>query len=506
MFLIVKKKSRDPTGLYTVYSLNKMPFLRRRIIITALRGGAGKTIFSLGLVSAWRDMGYQIAAFKKGPDFIDSGWLTFAANRSCHNLDPFLMTEKQIIESFWSNSDQADISIIEGNRGLYDGFDLDGRSSTAELAKLLKTPVIVIADVTMATRTIAAVIKGCQAFDPGLDIGGVILNRVAGSRQENLIRNAIEKYCGIPVVGAVPRLEDGIFPERHMGLVPHQEREHAEKAILWAKKVVAENLQLDAIWRIASNVEGFEKAPQEQDQKSKVVMGNEAPRIGFVRDRAFWFYYPENLRQLERLGAVLIEINAISSNDLPDLDALYIGGGFPETQAQALSDNRIFRNALKEEVERDLPVYAECGGFMYLGESLVLKDKSYPMVGILPVKFILQKRPQGHGYTILEVNGPNPYYSQGETLKGHEFHYSKAVLTSEENITFAFKVNRGCGVDGERDGICKNNLLATYTHLHAAGNPLWARGIIRKAIDYRKKRQNFSGSLKRTIDKRKKLN
>jgi len=483
-----QKNSRGATGLYRLCSSNKMPLLRRRIIITALRGGAGKTILSLGLVSALRDKGYRIAPFKKGPDFIDAGWLSFAADRSCHNLDPFLMTEKQILESFCSNSDQADISIIEGNRGLYDGFDLDGRSSTAELAKLLKTPVIVIADVTMATRTIAAVVKGCQEFDPGLDIGGVILNRVGGSRQENLIRNAIEKYCGIPVVGAVPKLEDGIFPERHMGLVPHQEREHAEKAILWAKKAVEENLQLDEIWRIAGNVEGFEKAPQERDQKSKVVIGNESPRIGFVRDRAFWFYYPENLRQLERLGAVLIEINAISSNELPDLDALYIGGGFPETQAQALSDNRAFRDALKKEVESDLPVYAECGGFMYLGESLVLEGKSYPMVGVLPVKFILRKRPQGHGYTILEVKGPNPYYSQGETLKGHEFHYSKAVLTSEENVTFAFKVNRGCGVDGERDGICRNNLLATYTHVHAAGNPLWALGFIRKAIDYRKKR------------------
>ncbi len=465
-----------------------MSFLRRRIIITALRGGSGKTILSLGLIAALRDKGYGITAFKKGPDFIDAGWLGFAADRPCHNLDPFLMTEEQILESFCSHSDQVDISIIEGNRGLYDGFDLDGRSSTAELAKLIKAPVIVIADVTMATRTIAAVVKGCLVFDPELHIGGVILNRVAGSRQENLIRDAIEKYCSIPVVGAIPKLEDGIFPERHMGLVPHHEREHAEKAILWAKNVVKDNLELDTIWKIAGNVEDFEKACQKQDKEPEVVMGHESPRIGFIRDRAFWFYYPENLEQLERLGADLIEINAISSDEFPDLDALYIGGGFPETQAQALSDNRAFRNALREEIERGLPVYAECGGFIYLGESLVMKGKSYPMVGSLPVNFMLQKRPQGHGYTILEVNGPNPYYPQGKTLKGHEFHYSKAVLTSEKNITFAFKVNRGCGVDGRRDGMCKNNLLATYTHVHAAGNPLWALGFIKKAIDYRKKR------------------
>jgi cobyrinic acid a,c-diamide synthase len=465
-----------------------MPFLRRRIIITALRGGAGKTILTLGLVSALREKGYRIAPFKKGPDFIDAGWLAFAADRSCYNLDPFLMTEEQILKSFFSHSEQADLSIIEGNRGLYDGFDLDGRSSTAELAKLIKTPVIVIADVTMATRTIAAIVKGCQTFDPELNIGGIILNRVAGPRQENLIREAIKKYCGIPVVGAIPKLEDGIFPERHMGLVPHQEREHAEKAILWAKKAVENNLQLDVILKIAGNVERFDEGAQEWGQKSKVVMGHESPRIGFIRDRAFWFYYPENLRQLERMGAVLVEIDAISSDALPHLDALYIGGGFPETQARSLADNQAFRNALREEIERGLPVYAECGGFMYLGESLVLNDKTYPMVGSLPVKFILQKRPQGHGYTILKVNGPNPYYPQGETLKGHEFHYSKAVLTSEKNIRFAFKVNRGCGVDGQRDGVCKKNLLATYTHVHAAGNPLWAVGFIRKAIEFMKKR------------------
>jgi cobyrinic acid a,c-diamide synthase len=303
-----------------------------------------------------------------------------------------------------------------------------------------------------------------------------------------LIREAIKKYCGIPVVGAIPKLEDGIFPERHMGLVPHQEREHAEKAILWAKKAVENNLQLDVILKIAGNVERFDEGAQEWGQKSKVVMGHESPRIGFIRDRAFWFYYPENLRQLERMGAVLVEIDAISSDALPHLDALYIGGGFPETQARSLADNQAFRNALREEIERGLPVYAECGGFMYLGESLVLNDKTYPMVGSLPVKFILQKRPQGHGYTILKVNGPNPYYPQGETLKGHEFHYSKAVLTSEKNIRFAFKVNRGCGVDGQRDGVCKKNLLATYTHVHAAGNPLWAVGFIRKAIEFMKKR------------------
>jgi cobyrinic acid a,c-diamide synthase len=461
--------------------------MQPRIIIAALRGGAGKTMVSLGLTSAWLKKGYRIAPFKKGPDFIDAGWLTFAADRSCYNLDPFLMNSEQILESFVLHSSKADLSLIEGNRGLYDGLDLEGRCSTAELAKLLKTPVLIVLDVTMTTRTMAAVLKGCQVFDPDLHIAGVILNRVAGSRQEALIRATVEKYCGIPVVGSVPKQKEDPFPERHMGLIPFQERDHAERAVLWARETVKENLDLDKIWRMARMVEKLETLPKEQESKHETITGHDAPRIGFIRDRSFWFYYPENLKQLEQLGAILVEIDAISDNKLPPLDALYIGGGFPETQAQPLADNQSFRNSLREEVENGLPVYAECGGFMYLGQRLLVNDKTYPMVGALPVEFILQKKPQGHGYTILEVDTSNPYYPIGETLKGHEFHYSKAVLTGKEVVDFAFKVSRGNGIDGLRDGILKKNVLATYTHIHAAGTPLWAKSLFRAACDHRNK-------------------
>ncbi|MBC8417820.1 MAG: cobyrinate a,c-diamide synthase [Pseudomonadota bacterium] len=456
------------------------------IIIAALKGGSGKTILSLGLVSAWREKGFRIAPFKKGPDFIDAGWLAFAADRACYNLDPFLMTENEVIHSFLLRSKQSDLSLIEGNRGLYDGLDLDGCCSTAELAKHLKTPVLIVLDVTMATRTMAAVIKGCQAFDPDLNIAGVVLNRVAGSRQEGLITGAIEKYCGLPVVGSVPKLKENLFPERHMGLVPFQERDHAEKAISWAKKTVQENLQLDEIWRIACGSQQIEELPQDPGLGANLIFTHQPLRIGFIKDKAFWFYYPENLEQLEQLGAVLIEIDAISSPELPSLDALYIGGGFPETQAEALAENRNFRDSVKAAIEGGLPVYAECGGFMYLGERLLVGDRYYPMVGALPVDFILQKKPQGHGYTVLEVSGPNPYYSVGETLRGHEFHYSKPVFTGDEHLDFVFKVGRGHGFDGERDGVCKKNLLATYTHVHAAGNPDWSRNFYRAALNHKK--------------------
>lgn len=474
-----------------------MSFNQPRIMISALKGGSGKTILSLGLIAAWREMGHRIAPFKKGPDFIDAGWLGFAAARTCYNLDHFLMDKEQIFESFLTHSNQADLSLIEGNRGLYDGFDLDGSCSTAELSKFLNTPVIIIVDVTMATRTVAAVVKGCQAFDPDVNIAGVILNRVAGSRQETLIRDAIEKYCDTTVVGSVPKLKAGVFPERHMGLVPYQEREQAKKAILWARKIVKENLDLDKIWKIANNVEDIEIQLQDQKSKSNATVVNESPRIGFIRDRAFWFYYPENLEQLKNMGAILVEMNAITNSKLPQLDALYIGGGFPETQALALADNSLFRNALKQEIENGLPVYAECGGFMYLGESLLVDGRSYPMVGAVPFKFILQEKPQGHGYTVMKVDGPNPYYPVGQVLKGHEFHYSKAVMTGEEDVRFAFKVSRGSGVDGVRDGICKKNLLATFTHVHAAGNQTWAKSLFDAASAHWRKRQDFVNKIEK---------
>ncbi|MBW2206726.1 MAG: cobyrinate a,c-diamide synthase, partial [Deltaproteobacteria bacterium] len=355
-----------------------------RIIIAALKGGSGKTILSLGLTSAWREQGRVVAPFKKGPDFIDAGWLDFAAGRPCYNLDPFLMSEKEIRESFFTHSSGADISLIEGNRGLYDGLDIDGCCSTSELGKMLKAPVIIIADVTMSTRTIAAVILGCQRFDPDLSIEAVILNRVAGARQENLIRDAVERYCGIPVIGAVPKLKGDFFPERHMGLVPHQERERARRAMSWARKTVEDHLDLETIWHLAQKADPLEgDVSGQMDEPPVEIRASERPRIGYIKDSAFWFYYPENLDQLKTLGAELLELNAIEDRKLPDLDALYIGGGFPETQAKGLAQNRSFRDDLKGQIESGLPVYAECGGFMYLGNNIVVNDNIYPMVGAL---------------------------------------------------------------------------------------------------------------------------
>ena len=209
------------------------------------------------------------------------------------------------------------------------------------------------------------------------------------------------------------------------------------------------------------------------------------PRCTLKTERMFSASSINGLEQLKNLGAILVEVDSMEAKELPDLDALYVGGGFPETQAEALAHNRVFRESLRDEIEMGLPVYAECGGLMYLAESLLVDENTYPMVGALPLKCVMERKPQGHGYTILEVTEPNPYYPIGETLKGHEFHYSRPLIDKEEKIRSVFRVHRGRGLDGERDGLVKKNLLATYTHLHAAGNTLWGKALFREALGAR---------------------
>ncbi len=462
-----------------------MRYVIPRFIISALRGGAGKTILSLGMASVWERQGIRVAPFKKGPDFIDSGWLTFAAGRPCYNVDPFLMNPTQILQSICRHSISADIALIEGNRGLFDGPDLEGHYSTAALGRLLKAPVILIVDVTMATRTVAALVMGCRRFDEELAIAGVILNRVATPRQEGLVRSTIERYCDLPVIGAVPRLEGGLFPERHMGLVPRHERGDAERALAWARDAVSRYIDLEAVRRIAGEAPPLEQGPRGLERTKAAGPTSASPRIGYIRDDAFWFYYPENLDQLRELGAYLVELNAMRTAQLSELDALYIGGGFPETQAETLAANEAFRQSLNKAIDDGLPVYAECGGLMYMGEELLLDGRAYPMTGALPVSFVLETKPQGHGYTILNVSRPNPYYPVGTTLRGHEFHYSRPVIRPAEDLTFAFDVQRGRGFGGKRDGLCRKNLLATYTHLHAGGTPGWAESLYHAALRWR---------------------
>ena len=466
-----------------------------RILISALRGGSGKTILSIGITAAWKSFGKQITPFKKGPDYIDAGWLALAAGRPCYNLDTFLTQKELILESFLLHSNKGDISVIEGNRGLYDGIEIQGSTSTAELAKLLNTPVILCIDCTKSTRTMAAAVLGCVTFDPDTKIKGVILNRVAGPRHEKVLRKNIEHYCDIPVLGSVPKLDWQNFPERHMGLLPTPEHGWAKDSIQAASQIAVRYLDLEALAAVAADAGELPVSAALQESilaKAESLRHSDPkprPRIGIIKDSAFQFYYPENIEALEAAGAKTLVISPLDSDTIPPIDALYIGGGFPETHAQQLAQNVTFREQLKSLANHGLPIYAECGGLMYLGEELVLDEMSFPMAGILPVVFGFSKKPQGHGYTVVTVEHPNPYFKIGTQLKGHEFHYSRVLKWRGTDNDLAFNMKRGVGFINHRDGVCYKNVLATYTHIHALGTPSWAESMVRNAIAYKKSKK-----------------
>ena len=467
-----------------------------RLVIAALRGSAGKTTLSAALAAALAKRGRRVVPFKKGPDYIDAAWLSLAAGQTCRNLDTFLMGREQVARSFSRHAPEDAISLIEGNRGLYDGTNLEGEHSTAELAKLLRAPVILVVDCDKVTRTMAAMILGCQRFDPEVAIRGVILNRVAGSRHAAVVRKSVEDYCGIPVLGMVPRIADIPFSERHLGLIPPQEHDRVRLALGKAADIAGDYLDIEGLTQIAESAAFWEDQAFPGLQPA-VKTDQEQVTIGVIRDRAFQFYYPENLEDLADRGARIIEISAISESSLPPVDALYIGGGFPETQAGLLAQNEAFRRSLREAAEEGLPIYAECGGFMYLGETLTVGEHHYPMVGFLPVTFGMEKRPQGHGYTVVDVERENPFFPVGTRLKGHEFHYSRILSRKEGEEHLAFSVKRGIGIDGDRDGLCRKNVLASFTHVHALGTPQWAEGLIGRARQYRDSRQHMTKTMQK---------
>jgi len=458
-----------------------------RLVVSALRGGLGKTTLSIGITAAWRKQGRQVAVFKKGPDFIDAGWLGKAARKPCYNLDLFMMDHDSIRTSFAEHTAGADVAVIEGNRGLFDGVDESGTYSTARLARLLEAPVALIVDCTKSTSTVAALVLGCRQYDPAVQLSGVILNNVSSGRHENVIRKAIAQSTGIPVLGAVPRQRREEFPERHMGLTPFHEHPEAEQAIQASAALAEQYLDLDAIWNTARSAPDI---PERENRGENLLLreSGESVTIGVIRDIAFQFYYPDNLEALERSGAKLRELNALRDRTLPDdLDALYIGGGFPETQAAELAANETFCRSVKTAAEQGLPVYAECGGLIYLGRSLEVGSQRFPMTSVLPLDFVLEKKPQAHGYTVLESGDYGVFLDKGVIIRGHEFHYSR-VEHIDGSYRLAYRVERGTGIDNRGDGIIVNNVVATYTHIHSLATPEWAPAMIRKAREYRRRR------------------
>lgn len=446
--------------------------MTKGIVVAGLSGGSGKSIVSVGLVAALKRRGHKVVPFKKGPDYIDAGWLQEAADGNCYNLDPYFMDNDVVQSSFLTRSAGADYAIVEGNRGIYDGVNVDGGFSTAELSINLSLPVILVVNCTKTTRTIAALVLGCKLFDERVDIKGVVLNQIATKRQKRLVTEAVEKYTSIPVIGCIPRTEREVFPMRHLGMVPHQEYEDSSGAVDFLADLVEEHLDMDLVESIMGDVEVASPALQ------KVPVVKPSLRIGVIRDAAFQFYYSENLEALEQGGAELIFVSALDDSSLPDLDGLYIGGGFPETGAAQLSQNTTFMKSLRDAVEDGLPVYAECGGLMYLGETLTMDGATYNFTGVFPSHFGMSIKPQSHGYSIIEVERENPFYQVGLETKGHEFRYSTVLSYGGDSADLCLKLKRGGGFMDGRDGLRYKNVLAMYTHVHAEGTPAWAEGFL----------------------------
>jgi cobyrinic acid a,c-diamide synthase len=466
-----------------------------RVVIAGLSGDSGKTLVSCGLIRCLRERGLEVSAFKKGPDYIDPAWLSLASHRPARNLDTYLMGFSKARESFLRKGSPDGFNVIEGNRGLFDGVDVSGTHSTAELAKLLKAPVIIVQNVSKVTRTAAASILGCVELDSEIRVAGVILNNVANERHAKLVGDAIEDATGIPVLGSIPRLSGKfVLPSRHLGLITPGEFERSLLFLREARSTVEGNVDVARIIAVAKSAPVLECESVNGDENNSGCDGGSRPkvRIAYFKDESFSFYYPENLEMLEAAGAELIPISPARGTLRGELDALYIGGGFPEMNLTTLISNREMISAVKSAAEDGLPIYAECGGLIYLAESIEWNGREYSLSGVLPIKVSMDARPQGHGYCEAFVDRDNPFFELGTVIRGHEFHYSKIVEHHPE-IETSFALSRGVGCFEKRDGLTYKNVFASYMHLHATSCPEWASGVVSVAEKYKKSKK--AGSL-----------
>ena len=447
-------------------------------LISAAHKSSGKTTLSIGLCAALAETGSIVQPFKKGPDYIDPMWLSRASQRPCHNLDFYTMQQDEIIGTVSKYSADADITVIEGNKGLYDGLDLDGSNSNAALASLVKAPVILVLDARGMTRGIAPLILGYQAFDNDINIAGVILNQLGGSRHESKLHAVIEHYTDVKVIGSVYKNPELSIEERHLGLMPSNEDDSADRKISQIRNIVKQQVDLDLLRNIAT---AAPELPQSSLKEAAPIQINRPVKIGIVQNDAFGFYYPDDLDAITSTGAELISIDTIRDTQLPDVDALFIGGGFPETRIKELESNQAIRQQIKSALESGLPCYAECGGLMYLSRSLSWQGESGEMVGFIPADCVMHKAPQGRGYIKLEETAHHPWSpfkpSPEPVIAGHEFHYS-ALENIDSSVKFAYNVKRGSGINGQNDGIVINNTLACYAHLRDTASNHWAQRFV----------------------------
>ncbi len=432
-----------------------------RIVVGGVSSGAGKTVLSIGLMHGFKERGLSVAPFKVGPDFIDPMFHRASTQRLSRNLDSFLMNRQDILESFARGCRSADIAVVEGVMGLFDSIDATSEvGSTAEVAKILSAPVILSVNVAKTARSAAAVVRGFRDFDSELNLAGVVLNSVGSKRHREKVTEAVEQLTGVEVLGVLPKTDDLHLPERHLGLVPVHELKSDFQALAG---VVEENVDVDRIIEIAGSA-----GPMDISESEPQACERTKAKVGVVFDNAFRFYYAESLSRIEA-RAELVYIDALHDKKLPRVDSLYIGGGFPEVYASSLEKNTGFRSSVYDFCAAGGRVYGECGGLMYLGESISTDAGEFEMTGFLPLETEMQKRYVGMGYVINQAICNSLLAGKGDIIRGHVFHHSQARLTGKAD--FAFKTLRGRGIDGARDGVMKKNVLAGYMHVHPLSCP-----------------------------------
>ncbi|MBS4913686.1 MAG: cobyrinate a,c-diamide synthase [Veillonella sp.] len=500
--------------------LDKETVKRPRLVIAGTNSGVGKTTIVAGMLRHLRDVGHAVQAFKVGPDYIDPGFHKEASGRDCYNLDTWLVPAEKLNDYFVNASATADLSIIEGVMGLYDG-GRDGVSSTAEIAIQLQAPVVLVIDCKAMGESAAAIAKGFRDYDEELDFRGVILNRIGSANHELMIRNGLERL-NIPVLGVIHRDERMKSPERHLGLTPVTELD-VEQTLVVISECMGESLDFDALLKIAESapaLEGPVKYHEVLDSKnaSKFKTAghinqagdiNQSVKIGVAYDEAFSFYYPASLQVLEVQGAELIYFSPLRDKTIPKVEALIFGGGFPEMFLQSLSENESMKEAIREAARSGMPVYAECGGLMYLSEEVVDFEKNtLPMVGLVPARCAMQDSLQRVGYVEATALQDTVLVRNGETLRGHEFHFStmevmddsvskddkaSAEKTSDsitgvsaEDVDFpwAFRFEGGRKKQVYVGGYSKDNVLASYLHINFAGNDEAVARFIEAARQY----------------------
>jgi cobyrinic acid a,c-diamide synthase len=423
-----------------------------RLIISAAASGSGKTLASLGMLTLLRRRGLRVAAAKVGPDFIDAAHLSRAAHRPARNLDPWLAPESYVIASFSRGAAGADVCIVEGVMGLFDGRHGSSDGSTAHVARLLRTPVVAVLDCARASATVGAVAYGLAHFDPRVTLAGVILNRVGSARHEASIRDAC-RAAAVPVLGALPRDERLTINDRHLGL-------HEPGAPGWDVAVTAcadtleARVDIDALLEIARSAPALAPAEHPPAHEPSV-------RVAIARDDAFWFYDEATLEALRDGGAEVVPYSPIS-DEFPDVDAAFIGGGYPELHAAALARNHAARGSLRNAIAAGLPVYAECGGLMYLAQTLTSGDDTHDMVGAIPAAARMCERRTALRYVEATALADGPVFTRGQHVRGHEFHYSRMAYAQTSHV-YEF--------DAEREGYVTPNVHASYVHSHLAAHP-----------------------------------